>query len=122
MTTDVLGASSDDVRAHIAHVLDVTRDGLRRCLHERKMRMDEVFGYVHWENGLGAVVFVLPLTMRPEIVAEVAKNNPAEYAEMFSASIMRLDSEPAQGKLRTLIESHLGLFEVAVQMYPGAVA
>lgn len=122
MPTEVYGGSSDDVRAHIAHVLDTTRSALRQSLHDRGLPMGEVFGYVHWERGLGAVVIVLPLTMRPEIVAEVAKNNPAEYAEMFSASIMRLDSEPAQGKLRTLIESHMGLFEVAVQMYPGAVA
>lgn len=114
-----------EIREYIRMILADTREPLRECVLSQSYHLDEVFGYVSVPpdellGKEGGLVTVLPLDAREAILK---LQDPAdEYSRLFAGELRTIDAEPAQGRLRTLIETPRGIFQVAVQIHQGAMA
>jgi hypothetical protein len=116
-----LVAVTPEIRAYIREILNNSREALRRCVVSQNFHLDEVFGYVGVPSKGEGMATVLPLSAREDVLKFV-EGIGGEHYRVFAQEIMSIDAEPAQGRLRTLVDTPQGIFQVMVQVHEGALA
>jgi hypothetical protein len=109
----------EDVKRHLREVINLSRDPLRQLVAVQGGKLDDIFGYVCWADDGDALLTIVSLNKTSEFLDAVKDNPHKEYLTQMIPEVM---ASPAQGKLRTMFHLGAGIFNVAVQLYPGASA
>ena len=109
----------EGVKKHLQEVINLSRDPLRQLVAVQGGKLDDIFGYVCWADGGDALLTIVSLDKTSEFLDAVKDHIHKEY---LAQMIPEVTASPSQGKLRTMFHLEDGIFNVAVQLYPGASA
>jgi hypothetical protein len=112
-------AIDEESKRRLRAIIDAFRAPLRHLVEVQGGKLDDIFGYVCWIDEVDNLLTIVSLDRTSDFLDTIKGNFYSEYIERMVPEVI---ASPAQGKLRTMFHLEDGIYNVAVQLYPGASA